>query len=62
MEVYVICSRLAFVDNNLEITFEESKKRVFSTIGEAMAIAAYINELLEVHTFRVYKIKIKKHD
>lgn len=59
MEVYVICSRLAFVDNNLEITFEESKKGVFSTIGEAMAIAAYINELLGVHTFRVYNIKIK---
>ena len=59
MEVYVVCSRLAFVDNNLEITFEESKKRVFSTIGEAMAIAANINELLGVHTFRVYNIKIK---
>lgn len=59
MSAYVICSRLAFVDTNLEITFEESNKKIFSTIGEAMAIAAYINELLGVHTFKVYTIKIK---
>lgn len=60
--VYVVCSKLGFIDANFNITFEEGNKRIFNNIGEAMASAAYINDLLGVTTFKIYSIKIKKHD
>ena len=56
--VYIVCSKLGYIDTNCDITFKESNKRIFNKIGEAMSIAAYINAQLGVNTFKVYSILI----
>ena len=57
---YVVCSKLGYIDTNLEITFEEYNRMLFPTIGEAMANAAKINEKLGINTFKVYSILINE--